>query len=170
MVHAALDGVLQVGCRELTVKLHPRAGHDPILHAALAERPALAARLVRRGGLERLLRGIDCVLSCGSSAGVDATLSGIPVIQVLPAGASDFLSREPWGLAGSVRTADELCHLLRKVLAPGCPPPSLDPNVFGRFDGLAAERIADAILAPVPDRTPVPEPHSSFILQPASFR
>jgi hypothetical protein len=170
VLQAALEGASRVGCCELLIKLHPRAGRDPILDAAIANHPRLAVRLVRRGQLHQLLRGIDCVLSCGSSAGIDATLSGIPVIQILPAGASDFLSRESWGLAGIAHTAAELERLLQEALTSAGPPRPLDPNVFGRFDVSAAERIADAALQAPPQLAPVPEPHSSFILQPSSFR
>ncbi len=169
LIRAALDGALAAGCRELVVKLHPRAGRDPILEAALAERPALSVRVVRRVPLEQLLREVDCVLSCGSSAGVDATLTGVPVIQLLPAGASDFLSREPWGLAGSVRTADELAQLARQVLSPTARRPARDPNVFGDFARSAAARIADEILSPRPSGCAVPEPHSALLLQPSSL-
>jgi hypothetical protein len=170
LIRAALDGALAAGCRDLVVKLHPRAGRDPVLSAALAARPALRVRVVRRGRLERLLRGIDCVLSCGSSAGVDATLSGVPVIQVLPAGASDFLSRESWGLAGTVRTADELAQRAGQVLSPTARPPVLDPDVFGSFDHSATARIVEEILAPHEPAAPVPEPRSSVSLHPSAFR
>jgi hypothetical protein len=170
LIRAALDGTLAAGCRELVVKLHPRAGRDPILEAALAERPELAARVVRRGRLEHLLRNVDCVLSCGSSAGVDATLSGVPVIQVLPQGASDFLSREPWGLAGTVRTADELALLARQVLSLGVRRPEPDSGVFGDFERSAAARIVDEILAPHSSRSALPEPHSAFSVEALALR
>lgn len=170
VLRASFDGALRAGCREMIVKLHPRAGRDPILDAAIADHPRLAVRLVRRGRLERLLRGIDCVLSCGSSAGIDATLSGIPVIQVLPTGASDFLSREPWGLAGTARTADELRRLLAEALSPARRPAAIDPHVFSQFPTPAADRIVAAIFDRREQSSPVPEPHSSFVLHPSSFR
>jgi hypothetical protein len=91
---------------------------------------------------------VDCVLSCGSSAGVDATLSAIPVIQILPPGTPDFLPYEQWGLAGTAHDAAELESLLdavrtgRRAAAAGP-----DPNVFGDFQRPAAERIGEEILA-----------------------
>jgi hypothetical protein len=132
----------------LSIKLHPRAAADPILDRVLAEGPRPRTRIIRHVPMEEALDGVDCVLSCGSSAGVDATLSAIPVIQILPPGTSDFLPCEQWGLAGTAHDAAELESLLdhirtgRRAAAAGP-----DPDVFGDFQRPAAERIGDEVLA-----------------------
>ena len=102
---------------------------------------------VVRGRLERWLAGTDCVLSCLSSAGVDAALAGLPVIQLLPAGSGPILPHEAWGMHGTARTAKELDDQLAQVLAADMPPGGPLPTVFDRLDGTTAARTARRILA-----------------------
>jgi hypothetical protein len=147
MLRVALAAVARLPRAMLTVKLHPRTPDDPIVRAALAQSPALDARIVRRGSLGRLLAASDCVLSCLSSAGIDATLAGVPVIQLMPRGAGEILPPAQWGLAGAVRTEEELTRLLGEVLDAGhCRPLHPEPGVFGTFDRPAAAKIADLVL------------------------
>lgn len=163
MLQAAIAAVAAIPDAHLIVKLHPRAPHDPILDRLLADRPALARTIVRSGALEKCLDGIDCVLSCGSSAGVEATLSGVPVIQVLPAGSGDFLPHDCWGMQGTARSEAELRQLLARVLEGDLRPSSApSPQVFGGLCGSTAERITEAILSelgdsvePLPGHTPI---------------
>ena len=116
MLRTAFAAVAGMDGAELIVKLHPRAPDDPVVRRLQGEFPSLRSRMVRRGSLEQWLRGIDCVLSCGSSAGVEATLAGVPVIQLAPPGAGGFAPHEPWGLAGTARSETELESLLARVL------------------------------------------------------
>jgi hypothetical protein len=133
---------------QLTIKLHPRATDDPILRRALEEFPQIEVRLVQRPPLEETLRGVDCVFSCGSSGGVDATLAGIPVIQVLPPGVHELLPHGSWGLAGTACSEMELESLLRQALdRPAAEPASVDPRVLGDFDRPAVERIVEETFA-----------------------
>ena len=149
MLQTALAGVATIPHAQLVVKLHPRAPDDPIAHAVLSGFPSVESRVVKRGPLARWLRWADCVLSCISSAGVDATLAGVPVIQLLPAGSGDVLPHEQWGMLGTARSEAELQRLLLRATdareQPGADP---DLNVFVNLDGSAAARIVDAILAP----------------------
>jgi hypothetical protein len=141
---AELDGV------ELIVKLHPRNGDDPVVRALRAEFHTVDSRLVRRGRLEKWLAGVSCVLSCGSSAGVEATLAGMPVIQLAPPGASGFLPHDRWGLVGTARSQPELRELLARLAADGWRAPlGPDPGVFASFDRPAAARVAGEVLAPL---------------------
>jgi len=145
MLHAAVATIAELPRVRLIVKLHPRAPHDPILEKTLAAHRSLKARLVRKASLERCLRNIDCVVSCGSSAGIDATLAGRPVVQLLPAGSGDVLPHDQWGLAGTARSAVELKALLGQVLSGSYQPAAANPHVFGDLCG-SAERIAEVVL------------------------
>ncbi len=149
MLRMAFAAVAGTAGAELIVKLHPRSGDDPMVRALRAEFPSAGSRLVRRGRLEEWLAAVDCVLSCGSSAGVEATLAGVPVIELAPPGASGFLAHDRWGLAGTVHSEGELRELLARVTAEGWRPPrGPDPGVFAGFDRPAAARVADEVLAP----------------------
>jgi hypothetical protein len=151
MLRAALAAVAVIPDARLVVKLHPRTPDDPILTAVLAGFPRLRARVVRGGRLETWVAWADCVLSCLSSAGVDATLAGVPVIQLLPAGCGDVLPHRPWGMFGSARDEEALWPLLMRALA-GDRFPVLPPHTdaFADLDGQAAARIAEAVLAQGP--------------------
>ena len=146
MVEMALSAVSLIPAAELTAKLHPRSPDDPVIRAALARFAGLKSRVVS-GPLDRHLAEADCVLSCMSSAGVDAALAGLPVIQLLPAGSGPILPQADWGLHGTARTAQELADQLAQVLAGDTAPPGLLPNVFHSLDGTTAARIAGRILA-----------------------
>jgi len=148
MLHTALAAVSTIPGAELVVKLHPRAPNDPIARAAIAAFPSVETRVVRGGSLKPWLAWTDCVLSCFSSAGIDATLARVPVIQLLPVGSGDVLPHQQWGLLGSARTEGELRPLLLQAksgLGEGSAA-NPNPNVFAHLDGCAAERIAGAAL------------------------
>jgi hypothetical protein len=148
MVETALSAVSGIPAAELLVKFHPRTPDDPVIRTALARFPGLCGRVVS-GRLDRWLAEADCVLSCVSSAGVDAALAGLPVIQLLPAGAGPILPHAAWGLHGTARTAKELGDQLAQVLAADKPPAGPLPMVFDRLDGTTAARVARRILAGV---------------------
>jgi hypothetical protein len=79
---------------------------------------------------------------------VDATLAGIPVIQVLPPGVHELLPHGSWGLAGTACSEMELESLLRQALdRPAAEPASVDPRVLGDFDRPAVERIVEETFA-----------------------
>jgi hypothetical protein len=147
MLHWACSTVSRIPRATLIVKLHPRSPTDPIAEDVLSHYPNLERRVLRRASLERWLLRVDCVLSCVSSAGVDATLAGLPVIQLLPSGCGDILPSKDWGMYGTARSASELGDLLAGALSEKMKTVSgPDPGVFGPLDGLAAARIADAVL------------------------
>lgn len=153
MLRTAFAAVADLRRAELIVKLHPRAPDDPAVRSMRVGFPSLPARLVRSGRLERWLRGVDCVLSCGSSAGVEATLAGLPVIQLAPPGASAWLPHEQWAMAGTAHDARQLQALLTRILQEPRPAAEVpDPGVFGDFKASAAARVADEILALAAER------------------
>jgi hypothetical protein len=154
MLRAALGAVSKLPGARLTVKLHPRAPYDPIALGVLSEFPSLVVRIVRRGPVERWIGRADCVLSCFSSAGIDATLSGVPVIQLQPAGSGAILPHQAWGMLGTARSQAELEPLLAQALnnvgrveRSETHDSSPNPNVFTDLGPSAAARIAEAVLA-----------------------
>jgi hypothetical protein len=164
MIRAAFGAVARLAGARLIVRLHPRAPNDPVVQSMLARFPSVRGRVVRRGSLVNWLGGNDCVLSCLSSAGVDATLAGAPVIQLLPQGSGDVLPHAEWGMAGTARTEAELDRLLAMVLdARYTLADRRWDDVFGDFTRPAAARIADAVLESCarPDHKPhfpLPQP------------
>jgi len=148
MLRMACAAVGRLAGARLIVKLHPRAPDDPIAKATLEGFPSLSSRVVRRGPLERWLREADCVLSCLSSAGVEAALTGVPVIGLLPSGSGDVLPHDEWGMVATARSEAQLDRLLSGVFA-GTWRPAAGPvgDVFANLGRPAAERIAEVILA-----------------------
>ena len=145
MAAAAVSGIAET---ELIVKLHPRAEDDPIVREVLAEFPSLDSRVVRTKPLEKWLAEVDCVLSCASSGGVEATLAGLPVIQLLAPGTGGVLPHEEWGMVGTARDEEQLHRLLSEALSGSRPDAAdPDPNVFGNLDAPAAARIAKEVLS-----------------------
>ena len=150
MLHAACAAVDELRCEtsgdvELIVKMHPRAPHDPQLAQTLPRFPKLRHRIVVGGSLADVLASADCVLSCVSSAGIEAAAAGLPVVQLLPQGSGAILPAEWYGLLGSARSLEELRPLLRQALART----SInvrDSNADSMANGAA--RIADLLLEP----------------------
>lgn len=162
MLRAAVTAIAAIPRARLVVKLHPRVPHDPILKKLLAAQHALKTRVVRKGTLQRCLAGVDCVISCGSSAGIDATLAGLPVIQLLPAGSGEVLPHNEWGLVGTARQASELKDLLDQVLKGNYQRTASNPRVFADLSG-SAQRIADMVVST--HERPTPEPPSPSLTE-----
>lgn len=143
MLAAACDAVAAIPGAQLIVKLHPRAkGCDRPLLEALRRNAALNFRIVQKQTLGEVLPEIDCVISCASSAGVDAAAAGVPVVQVLPHGSGDVVPAQWYGLLGSARTAAELRPLLEQALAS----PPAEERGRAASTGSAAARIVDCLL------------------------
>ncbi len=153
MLRAAFAAVSKLPRARLIVKLHPRCPHDPVMERVAGEFPSVETEFVASGPLEPHLANADCALSCASSAGIDAALAGVPVVQLLPAGSADILPAERWGLIGSARSEAELDMLLERALAAGRKS-EVQPNplVF-RHAGNSAAAVADAVIsAGMPNR------------------
>lgn len=150
MLHAACAAVDELrtiasGDFELVIKMHPRAPHDPSLSQCLRNFPKLRHRIVVGGSLDEVLGSAACVLSCVSSAGIEASAAGLPVVQLLPQGSGKILPAAWYGLLGSARTLDELRPLLRQALTPA-PQKPLEFAPPSSAEG--AVRIAELLLAP----------------------
>ena len=150
MLDMACAAVAKLPRAKLSIKLHPRCRDDQVFRQALSRHPRLQGEIVRSKHLDRLVAHSDCVLSCASTAGIEAALAGAPVVQLLPRGSGDVLPAERWGLLGSAREPEELETLLTAALLRGWRPPADCEQVLGEtnFDRprSAAERIADVLL------------------------
>lgn len=153
MLAAACAAVAERSDCELIIRRHPRSVSDPSLQAVLKKSPSLRYAVAsKRSSLAQLVASADCVLSCGSSAGVEAAAAGIPVVQLLPEGSGNLLPAEWYGLLGTARTLDELRPLLQRALCG-------DATVAGVPQATAeqlASRLVDAALFPVEAK---PAPH-----------
>lgn len=147
MIEAAFAAVEAVPGATLVVKPHPRAQEDPAVRHAASRHSGLAVEHIKSGSLVAALQGVDCVLSCLSSAGIEATLAGLPVIQLVPRGAGQILPYDQWGLAGSASSAQELLPLIRKALqAGGSSRRAIFGDVFANaaFWGRTSANVPDA--------------------------
>jgi hypothetical protein len=148
MLRMTLSSLARLSVVRVMVKPHPRASRDRVFESAMAAHPALPVEVVRKGDLRTLASRSDCVVSFFSSAGVEAAVLGVPVVQVLPPGSGNFLPHGSWNLAGSARSESELDRLLARVLSGGWSPDGAAPvEVFDNVDRPAAPRVVDAILA-----------------------
>jgi hypothetical protein len=144
MLAVVCEAVAEMPDVELVVKLHPRAsGCDPALLASLRRHPRLKYSIVQKPSLAEAVADVDCVISCASSAGVDAALAAIPVVQILPEGAGDMIPAAWYGMLGSARTLEELRPLLAQALA--TPRPAKTSPLM-RAEGSAPARILDHLL------------------------
>ncbi|MGC3968464.1 MAG: hypothetical protein QM775_14130 [Pirellulales bacterium] len=146
MLQIVCDAAAEHDDVELVVKLHPRAtGCDRHLTAALQRHAKLRHTIIQKPSLAEALVEVDCVVSCASSAGVDAALAGIPVVQVLPQGSGEVIPASWYGLLGSARTLEELRPLLAEALSQ--PPTAARPRTALSAGSSAAARIVDRLLA-----------------------
>lgn len=154
ILRAAFAAVEGLPNAELIVKLHPRADRDRFATAARAAYPGVPCRFVRRGSVEHWLSKVDCVLSFMSSAGPELAALGVPVIQLSAPGAGEVLPHAQWGMAATVRSADELKQALDGLLSGNLASRTASAeNVFSRRERSAVARIADCVLRQV-DRPP----------------
>jgi len=148
LVDMACAAVAKIAGARIIVKLHPRTHDARTLVDVLKKHPTLRHRLVRSTHLDSIIARCDCVLSCTSTAGIEAALAGAPVVQILPAGSGDVLPAENWGLVGSARDARRLDVLLGAALALGwSAAPRWNSDVLGDGRRPAVEQIVDAVLA-----------------------
>lgn len=142
MLHLAWSSVSQIEGGSLVVKLHPRSRETGFYQVIARDYPGLHTEFVRTGDLADLLPGCTAVLSCVSTAGIEALACGIPVIQLRPQGSANVLSDPSWNFQGTARGSGELLTHLRQAVAGGWNSPPL-PQIP---DG-AASRIVDLALS-----------------------
>jgi hypothetical protein len=151
----------EAGIARLIVKLHPRDSTSHVVRRLMSHDTNLEVRFVEQGDLATLLADVTCVLSCASSAGVEATLAGVPVIQLMPEGSADMIDDRAWGLLGTARSDRELHELLAEARAdtghriPG-------RQVFGPHPASAA--VVDVLLEEPGERIDERASHASLVL------
>jgi hypothetical protein len=159
MLRGALAAVSNWPGASLLIKLHPRDPRSPAIRSIAAEFDRLDVKIVARGSLAGVLRGAHCVLSCASSAGIEAAACGWPVIQLMPEGSGELLAANAWGLVGTARTRPELAGLIERVLAGRHESPAATAaSTIAATGREAASRIVDAILSRAVDREPGGQP------------
>ncbi len=159
MLKSAFEALAKNRSIRVTVKLSGASRHDLILEKALSE-SALSAKVIRReGSLEKRCAEAEGVLSFSYHDGIEATLYGTPVIQVLTSTADKEAARQRWGFAATVDTESTLetalDRLFKQTAAPSLAAPSLAGPImnFGGWEETAASRVADLILDVRPDQT-----------------
>lgn len=145
MLHFIVEEVARVKDVELIIKRHPRSVSDGALEAVLRAEPSLAATTVSHGSLAEWIGRSDCVLSCGSSAGLEAAAAGAPVVQVLPPGSGNIIPAESYGMLGTARSGTELRLLLEYALSRGFRTEAFSDGVSMRT--CPAQKIAAQVLA-----------------------
>ena len=146
MLRMALGVVAELPEATLVVKPHPRDDHRALFKRLAAKFPSLEI-VLHRGTLATALAEADCVLSCASTSGVEATLAQVPVVQLMPVGSLDLIDAAAWGLLGTARTADELHTLIDRALYdPTTRPDGKNASLFGASQHSAAAEIADRVL------------------------
>lgn len=161
MIERVCAVVDETPAASLTIKLHPRAADGAMFECVLARWPRVRSKIVRRQTLADLLPTADCVLSCASTAGVEAALAGAPVVQLLPEGSGDVLPAGNWGLIGSARTEDELRSQIAAALERGwIDPPAEARSVAIESGRAAAARVADEVVRH--DRPALAEAHTAM--------
>lgn len=141
LYRAACQAVQHLG-GTLLARVHPRRSDRAALQSLFAEFPKLRAEFAPTGPLEACFAQADVAISCASTAGYQAVLAGVPVVQLLPRGAGDLLADASWGWRGTARSADELVALLQAALADSSP---REVEPLPELE-VAAARIADAAL------------------------
>lgn len=153
MLEMACAAISNFAGARLTIKLHPRTP-DAGVFESLAERwPHLDIRMVRNRDAASLFADADCVLSCASTAGIEAALAGAPVVQLLPEGSGNVLAADRWGLIGSAHTLAELLPLISQALARGwVAAPERSRDIIAATGLQACAAIADRVLITDPLR------------------
>ncbi len=153
MLRMALGVLSQYDEATVLIKPHPRDATRRLWHRLLHDFPALDALLLERGTLEQYVGGADCVLACASSSGVEATLHGVPVVQLMPSGSRDLIDATEWGMLGSARSAEQLRSLIDRALYdPTARPDGLNPSVIGDSPTSSAAQIVDHLLTSKPSQ------------------
>jgi len=159
MLHAVMKAMSQLSSVELLVRPHPRTGLDSVLARVLGDYPHVATRMTSRSErLEDLVARADGIISCASSAGIDAHCAGRPVVQLLPVGSGDVLPAAWYGLRGTARTGDELLPLLRNMLSDSANEFRSEARSYPSSSRQVASRVVDAILSTMPVRQACSEP------------
>lgn len=152
LIRTAIGSLEALAGWRLVIKLHPRERDPGFFHRLVSDAGALRRRvkIVRRAQLRRLVERASVVLSCASTAGVEALAYGRPVIQLMPRGSGDLIDAARWGFAGTARSIDELHEVLAGIRAANQKPDTdAVTRNFANVGTAGAECIADFLERPV---------------------
>ncbi|MEK6233329.1 MAG: hypothetical protein N2C14_01310, partial [Planctomycetales bacterium] len=156
MVHTAFSAAAALPVGELIVKVHPRA-NDKAMYEAVARRfPGMRCKVIHGGDVVDWFLRCDAVISCASSAGIEAAMFHLPTVQLLPQGAGDILPAHEWGMSASARDEDELVEALRASLQGTAPRESRLDATFANRRRPAALQIADALCETITEQAEHP--------------
>lgn len=117
------------------------------LHPSEDRPPAVAQARLRYGRsdepLDDVLCGADCIVTTSSTVGLEASLIGLPVVQIMNSVFSPDLPLAELRFATAAANAYEAAGVIRQVLAGHPITRSRPDGVEGRFD--AAIRVSDQI-------------------------
>ena len=119
------------------------------LHPSEDRPPAVQGPRIRYGDrsepLDELLCASDCVLTCSSTVGVEASLLGVPVIQMMDSIFSPDLPLQEMGMAVAVPSYREVGPAIDEILSG--PVRTGDPAASAGVRFGAAQRIVGEILS-----------------------
>src|SRR5207247_10889895 len=97
-----------------------------------------------------------------SSAGIEAGLTGVPVIELIPEGSLDLLPAPQWGTFGTARDQRQLQDLLHAALSRPREPTGEHRTVLAALGQEAARPIVSELLTLVPGPRTATMESSSF--------
>ncbi|MGB4442157.1 MAG: hypothetical protein WBJ62_08035 [Coriobacteriia bacterium] len=151
-LHDTLAMVLEAagrdGSLDVQVKLHPLGGGSEAgYEGALAEYPDVPVTVTRDAELDGLMRACDCVVTHGSTVGIDAALYHKPVILLSLPGDEDLLPLVAEGVALRASTSEDVlrrvAEIRRGARASDADYERIRRRYTFRQDGEAGERVAD---------------------------
>lgn len=150
MLRMALEALRTFPEYKMQIKLHPRSDSSSFATEILSGFPDLISRveILRHGTPYQLARKAACVLSCASSAGIEAMLAHAPVIQIMPPGSVDLVNDKDWGFVTTVRKKQDLVTSLHSILNQTGHTPDLASlsNNFSNIDIPGTNRVTDYLL------------------------
>lgn len=154
MLRMALEALRTLHDYKMQIKLHPRSDRSCFVTDILSEFPDLISRveILRHGTPYQLALKAACVLSCASSAGIEAMLAHTPVIQIMPPGSVDLVNDKDWGFVTTVRKKQDLTNALHGILNQTSRTPDLATlsNNFSNIDIPGTNRVTDYLLGNPP--------------------
>ena len=134
----------------MQLKLPPRSDRSCFVTDILSGFPDLISRveILRHGTPYQLALKAACVLSCASSAGIEAMLAHTPVIQIMPPGTDDLVNDKDWGVVTTGRKRQDLINALHDILNQTSHTPDLATlsNNFSNIDIPGTNRVTDYLL------------------------
>ena len=107
------------------VRPHPRSDNDPALDELVARFADLPIQMATDGSAGSYFDRVDCAISCGSTAGIEASRASLPVVQIVPPTSSSFPSAKSYRLSGTAHDADQIVSILTGETESAAPRPNI---------------------------------------------